>query len=217
MAKRSSENETGGQARRPTPGEDTRNALMDAAVEALTERGVLAGLNLREVADAVGVTPANIYHLFGSRQGLLRAALQRETNGLVEDIDEARKLSFVGRRLHMFDVITANPRLALTALLAIDQDPEYRPLPFLDETRVDYKESLAEGDIPADIDIEALHLLSLTVAIGMAVYGQSAARQIGVDVRDLHDRMRATFQDALLAMINGSGVAAEHHQPSTTS
>jgi hypothetical protein len=52
--------------------------------------------------------------------------------------------------------------------------------------------------------IEALHLLSLTVAIGMAVYGQSAARQIGVDVRDLRDRMRTTFEDALRAMINES-------------
>ena len=44
---------------------------MDAALDLLDERGVLAGLNLREVADRVGVTPANIYHLFGSRQGLL--------------------------------------------------------------------------------------------------------------------------------------------------
>ena len=51
---------------------------MDAALDLLTERGVLAGLNLREVADRVGVTPANIYHLFGSRQGLLRAALTRD-------------------------------------------------------------------------------------------------------------------------------------------
>lgn len=204
MAKRSSKDEERARASRPSPGEDTRNALMDAAVEALTERGVLAGLNLREIADAVGVTPANIYHLFGSRQGLLRAALQRETNGLVEDIDEAKKLTFVNRRLHMFDAITANPRLALTALLAIDQDPEYRPLPFLDETRVDYEEGLAGGDIPEGIDIEAVHLLSLTVAIGMAVYGQSAARQIGVDVQELRRRMRSTFEDALCAMVNGS-------------
>ena len=101
--------------------------------------------------------------------------------------DAARKLSFVNRRLQMFDVINAHPNLALTALLAIDQDPEYRPLPFLDETRVDYQAGLADGEIPPDIDIEALHLLSLTVAIGMAVYGQSAARQIGADVRELRD------------------------------
>ena len=111
---------------------------MDAAIEALTERGVLAGLNLREVADSVGVTPANIYHLFGSRQGLLRAALQRETNGLVEDIDAARKLSFVSRRLQMFDVINAHPNLALTALLAIDQDPAVQTfaIPRRDQSRL---------------------------------------------------------------------------------
>ena len=205
MARQSPESDARERASRPTSGEETRNALMDAAIEALTERGVLAGLNLREVADSVGVTPANIYHLFGSRQGLLRAALQRETNGLVEDIDAARKLSFVSRRLQMFDVINAHPNLALTALLAIDQDPAYRPLPFLDETRVDYQLGVAEGDIPSDIDIEALHLLSLTVAIGMAVYGESAARQIGADVRELRDRMRTTFEDALRSMISESG------------
>ena len=202
MPKRSTKRGVDERVRRSSSGEETRNALMDAALEVLTERGVLAGLNLREVADAVGVTPANIYHLFGSRQGLLRAALQRETSGLVEDVDAARKLSFVDRRLQMFDVIAAHPRLALTALLAIDQDPEYQPLPFLLETRADYDQRLAEDDIPLGIDIEAVHLLSLTVAIGMAVYGQSAARQVGVDVGELHDRMRTVFEAALRAMIS---------------
>jgi AcrR family transcriptional regulator len=202
MPKRSTKKGVDERVRGSSSGEETRNALMDAALEALTERGVLAGLNLREVADAVGVTPANIYHLFGSRQGLLRAALQRETSGLVEDVDAARKLSFVDRRLQMFDVIAAHPRLALTALLAIDQDPEYQPLPFLLETRADYDQRLAEGDIPLGIDIEAVHLLSLTVAIGMAVYGQSAARQVGVDVGELHDRMRSVFEAALRVMIS---------------
>jgi AcrR family transcriptional regulator len=204
MPRRSPKKESDDRGRRFASGEETRNALMDAALEDLTERGVLAGLNLREVADAVGVTPANIYHLFGSRQGLLRAALQRETGGLVEDIDAARKLSFVDQRLRMFDVINSHPRLALTALLAIDKDPEYRPLPFLNETRADYDQRIAEGDIPPDIDSEAVHLLSLIVAIGMAVYEQSAARQIGVDVGELHDRMRITFEAALRTMVPDS-------------
>ena len=62
----------------------------------------------------------------------------------------------------MFDVINDHPRLALTALLAIDQDPEYLDLyPSWDETRVDYEEGLAEGDIPLGIDVEALHLFVL--------------------------------------------------------
>ena len=62
----------------------TRDALLDAALDQLERRGVLAGLNLREVASDVGVTPANIYHYFGSRQGLLRAALAREMRFQIE-------------------------------------------------------------------------------------------------------------------------------------
>jgi AcrR family transcriptional regulator len=46
----------------PPPADaSTREALLDAALAQLRTKGVLAGLNLREVADAVGVTPANIY------------------------------------------------------------------------------------------------------------------------------------------------------------
>jgi AcrR family transcriptional regulator len=79
------------------PPPSTRDALMDAALDLLTERGVLAGLNLREVADRVGVTPANIYHLFGSRQGLLRAALTRELAQMRDAIADAGPLPFVAR------------------------------------------------------------------------------------------------------------------------
>ena len=121
----------------PTP--STRDALMDAALDLLTERGVLAGLNLREVADRVGVTPANIYHLFGSRQGLLRAALTRELAQMRTALAEAGPLPFVARRVRMFDVIGSRPRLALTALLALDDDPDYKPLPFIEATRAQYQ------------------------------------------------------------------------------
>src|ERR1700757_4236451 len=96
LSRMSKRNEDAGNSR---PGDETRGALMDAALELLGERGVLSGLNLREVADSAGVTPANIYHWFGSRQGLLRAALQRETGELLDDIEEAAKLPFVERRL----------------------------------------------------------------------------------------------------------------------
>ena len=109
----------------------TRDALLDAALAQLERKGVLAGLNLREVADAVGVTPANIYHYFGSRQGLLRAALAREMGRLELPLAAVAGASFVERRVRMFDAITSTPTLALTALLALDDDPDYEPMPFL--------------------------------------------------------------------------------------
>ena len=135
--------------REPGPGERTTpDALMDAALAQLATKGVLAGLNRREVADAVGITPANIHYWFGSRQGLLRAALAREARRLEVPLAQSAADGFVDRRLRMFDAIKATEPLTLTALLALDHDPDDEPLPYLDATRA-YHRRLAE---PAGAD-----------------------------------------------------------------
>ena len=72
----------------------TRERLMDAALDYIATRGVLGGLNLREIAEQVGVTPANIYHYFGSRRGLLRAALTRANRRLAEPLEAMAGLPF---------------------------------------------------------------------------------------------------------------------------
>jgi AcrR family transcriptional regulator len=185
------------------PGDQTttREALMEAAIEQLTTRGVLAGLNLREVADAVGITPANIYYYFGNRQGLLRAALARETERLAAPVAMAEGSGFAERRLRMFDAIGANPRLALTALLALDGDPDYEPLPFLDATRSYYASLVEEGQLDADLDIDAAHLLTIAAAIGVAIYEEAGARQLGTDVEQLRARTRAVFERMVAALV----------------
>ncbi len=186
----------------PEPRErSTRDALMDAALDLLEERGVLAGLNLREVADRVGVTPANIYHLFGSRQDLLRAALQRETDQLAEAVARVAPLPYVDRRLNMFDTIVSSPRLALTALLALDGDADYRPFPFLDLTRARYDSQVEAGELPAGLDVEAAHVVGLATSIAVAIYGAAAARQLDVDPDALEQRLRAVFGQMLEALV----------------
>jgi AcrR family transcriptional regulator len=174
---------------------------MDAALDLLEERGVLAGLNLREVADRVGVTPANIYHLFSSRQGLLRAALQRETDQLADAVARGGPLPYVERRLSMFDTITHSPRLALTALLALDGDADFRPFPFLDLTRARYERQVEAGELPAGLDVEAAHVVALATSIAVAIYGSAAARQLDVDPDALHARLRAVFGQMLEALV----------------
>ncbi len=174
---------------------------MDAAIEQLTTKGVLAGLNLREVADAVGVTPANIYYYFGTRQGLLRAALARETLTLAGPVAEAAETDFVHRRLHMFDAIGANHRLALTALLALDADPDYEPLPFLDATRAYYAGLVEAGDLDPALDVDAAHLLGVAVSIGIAIYADAAARQLGTSADELRERTRVVFERMLEALV----------------
>jgi AcrR family transcriptional regulator len=189
------------------PPRSTRDALMDAALDLLAERGVLAGLNLREVADRVGVTAANIYHLFGSRQGLLRAALSRELEQLHIAVLAAQPLSFAQTRLYTFDVLGERPYLALTALLALDDDPDYQPFPFIETTRMLYEAEIDAGRVPAGIDIEAVHVFSLAAAIAVAIYGDAAARQLGVSTEALRERMRVMLEqtlDALVAAPDGS-------------
>jgi AcrR family transcriptional regulator len=189
-------------AREEEPGpQTTREALMDAALDLLDERGVLAGLNLREVADRVGVTAANIYHLFGSRQGLLRAALTRELEQIHGALVEAQPMSFTGIRLHMYDVLGERPRLALTALLALDDDPDYEPFPFIETTRLLYEAEIEAGEVPAGLDIEAVHIFSLSAVIAHAIYGAAAARQLGVSPESLRARMRVMLERSLETLL----------------
>jgi len=179
----------------------TRDALLDAALDQLERKGVLAGLNLREVASDVGVTPANIYHYFGSRQGLLRAALSREMERLEAPLAAVAGASFVERRVRMFDAITSTPTLALTALLALDGDPDYEPMPFLAATRAQYAALVERGDVPAELDIDAAHLLGLAASIGCAIYGAAAARQLGTTVEVLNARVRVVFERLLEGLV----------------
>ena len=117
---------------------------MDAALDQIADRGVLSGLNLTEVADAAGVKPANIYYWFGSREGLLRAALARELQELAPPAVDGSEPSFAERRLAVFDAISASDRIRLTALMALDDDPDYEPLPHIDASRAFYR-SLIDG------------------------------------------------------------------------
>lgn len=174
---------------------------MDAALGQLESRGALAGLNLREVAEEAGVTTANIYHLFGTRQGLLRAALTREAARLAGPLGDSAEVGLVERRLRLFDAIVAMPELRLTALLALDGDPDYEPLPFIDATRGWYSDLRAEGGLDDDVDVDALHLLSVATSIAVAIYAESAARQLGVDRDELVARTRATFARLLAAAV----------------
>jgi len=170
---------------------------MDAALEHLRENGVLGGLNLKEVADRAEVTPANIYHYFGSRQGLLRAALNRELDRLSSLVEAVGDLDLADRRLAMFDAIVARPEIRLTALLALDDDPGYEPLPFAATTTARYAEEQAAGDHPADLDLIALHLVSLATSAGIAIYADAAARQLGIERDEIVRRARAVLATML--------------------
>lgn len=190
--------------REPAQGASTRERLMAAALDHLARHGVLGGLNLREVAEQVGVTPANIYHYFGSRRGLLRAALAQATAQLAPPVESLAGVPFEQRRLRMFDEITRRPELRLGALLALDEDPDFAPLPFVERTTEQYRAQREAGALPPDLDVVAAHLLTLAASIGVAIYRDSAARQLGVDAEELTQRAR----QVLARMLAGLGTPA---------
>jgi AcrR family transcriptional regulator len=173
---------------------------MDAALDQIADRGVLSGLNLTEVADAAGVKPANIYYWFGSREGLLRAALARELQELAPPAVDGSEPSFAERRLAVFDAISASDRIRLTALMALDDDPDYEPLPHIDASRAFYRSLIDGGRLPPDTDIDAAHLVTVATSIGVAIYADAVARQLGTTGPELRARARAVFATMLDAL-----------------
>jgi len=92
----------------------TRDAILDAAVRLLADRG--AGVTLEQVAEEAGVSRQTVYVHFGSRTGLLIA--------MVQHMDESGVLHGLVQRV--FDASTA-----LDALDAVvNVHAEYHPLAY---------------------------------------------------------------------------------------
>jgi AcrR family transcriptional regulator len=70
---------------------------------------------MRRIAGEVGITPMAIYHHFPSRDGLLRAVVEREFGQLAEMIHGAPKRSFAAQMVHIMDAYIdyalARPRI----------------------------------------------------------------------------------------------------------
>jgi AcrR family transcriptional regulator len=70
-------------ARKKAP--DVRSAILDAAEKRLREAGPGA-IRLQDVAAEVGISHPAVLHHFGSREGLVRAVVERAIRGLQDDL-----------------------------------------------------------------------------------------------------------------------------------
>ena len=57
----------------------TKERLLNAAIDVINDQGV-KGIRIREIAAAAGVREPSVYHFFGSREGLVEAALVERFN-----------------------------------------------------------------------------------------------------------------------------------------
>ena len=180
---------------------ETERRLIDVALDLIRRNGVLAGLNLREVADGAGVNRGNIYHYFGSRRELLRAAITRRFEAVVDSLlADRRGISFVQRRLRSFRWIDKSQDSELRALLGIDGDDTVDPMPAYDAALSRLRQDVIDGDIDRGHDLEALQVALSALLRGYRIFREPYAKRIDTDVDDLDDRVATIVHTWLEAM-----------------
>lgn len=195
-----------GRRRRSRDRARTEADLLKATFELLQRDGVFAGLNLQEVAERAGVNRGQIYQYFGDRQSLLRSAVAHHAREWAARAKGHWQMPFAKRRRAMLHSALENPEITqVEALLAIDGDTGYHALPEIERTRSALERDLESGDLPADSDAVALHVLMVAAYKGYVVFRESFARDLGVPVERLDARVAAAQDQVLEALARAAG------------
>ncbi|MFE2734842.1 TetR/AcrR family transcriptional regulator [Streptomyces sp. NPDC059349] len=183
-----------GKKRRRRSREETEADLLAAARSLLERDGVLAGVNLREIAAEAGVNHGQIYQYFGTRQSLLRAAAADLVERQTQDRDDHWERPFAERRLAMFHHRLDEPELVkLEALLALDRDDSFSPLPRFAQTLQALERDEADGSLPEGADIVAAHVMTAAAQMGYVIFREAYARDTGIPVDELDARAARAF------------------------
>lgn len=182
---------------------ETEQRLIDVALELIRSNGVLAGLNLREVAEGAGVNRGNIYHYFGSRQELLRTAINRRFDAVVDSlVASKRNVPFVERRSNVFRAKDTINDSQLRALLVLDGDDSVDPMPQYESAISRLRQDVIDGDIHRDHDLEALHATLTALSRGYRIFRLPIAKRIGISAKELDTRVTRIVRTWLEAMAN---------------
>ncbi len=180
---------------------ETERRLIHVALDLIQRNGVLAGLNLREVADGAGVNRGNIYHYFGSRRELLRAAIARRFEAIAEHVTADRRgRSFVERRLRAFRSSATIYDSHLRALLVVDGDDTVDPMPRYEEMLSALRQDVIDGDIDRAHDLEALQVALSSLLRGYRIFREAYSKRIDADASDLDERVSEIARTWLEAM-----------------
>jgi AcrR family transcriptional regulator len=171
----------------------TEAALQTAALDLLERNGVLAGLNLREVADEAGVNRGLVYHYFGTRRDLLRSALRRDVEQRLADFAPGLGLS-AGARYERFlrTALGHRQAIVLALLLVLDGDKGVRMVPDPDGVRERLDRDIDEGGLPPDVDGIGVHAALASLVYGYTALRDRLADELSVDPGDLDERVAST-------------------------
>lgn len=191
----------------------TEARLLEATRTILERDGVLSGLNLKEVSEVSGVNRGLIYHYFGSRQGLLRRALGAEQwFGAAVFSDEARQRSFQENRVDAFHLaVERRQHVHLEALLAIDRDEGAQLFPRVESIRRFVASSIERGELPSDLDEDAMYLVTSAMVRGWAIFRDAFSREFDRDAEQL-DREAARVLARMITKLAPSTVSSDVDQ-----
>jgi AcrR family transcriptional regulator len=197
---------------RPRPQQErsrrTEEALLDAAVALLRERGVEA-VTVGDIAAAVGMAPATIYRRFGDKEGLIREAFRRFTDSALQMLALAPSAppprSFVALvadiTLLVMRFAQVNQRLLQSGYARALVDDDYaqpltelrtRTLATLRQRFLQHADEICHPDPPLAIEFalrQAVAMLSARLEAGKLDVGRGSMKD-AVFVREL---MRSIF------------------------
>ena len=172
--------------------------LEEAALELMEESGILAGLNLREVAERAGVNRALVYHHFGSREELLRSALTRDLKDRLDQITQGLSLPFNPRVRQMLrTMVQHQPALRLAMLLMLDGKEQVRLAPLKDEWLETFKQDQADRKIDGELDLEGFLVMISALSYGYALMRDSLAAEFEIYPVSLDWRVESVLEEFL--------------------
>jgi len=147
------------------------------------------GTSLSDLTDAMGINRPSLYAAFGNKKSLFRKVLDRYSKGpsvyLTEALREPTARAVVERVFYgVIDLLT-DPQTPTTCMwvhgaLSCGDDPLRKEFAAqraagLAELRTRFKRAIAEGDLPADVDADALARYVQTVNFGLTVQASTGA------------------------------------------
>lgn len=186
--------------------EATMRLIESASLELLAEHGILAGLNLREVAERARVNRGLVYHYFGSRRALLRSSLRRgfhqanERLRIPADMPRPSRLA----RDHFRGSLGYLDRWRTVSMLLLDGDPDVKVLPLIANGQRRFTEAKKNGIVAPDADAREFYALLWSIVYGYATLRTAIARDLGLKPATLDHRMEALVERLFTVMDGAS-------------
>ncbi|MGA8117172.1 MAG: TetR family transcriptional regulator [Actinocatenispora sp.] len=156
--------------------ERSRRLLLDAGLHEFADKGY-AGARVQDIADRAGVNKQLINYYFGGKDGLYRELCRRwhEREAVIDD-PEVPLAEVVVRYLRATLTPPFPARLTLWQALGGDAPA---PVPDDDMTRMRHRQE--SGELPDDLEPEALLLAVMGMVLAPVAMPQVAARYLGAE------------------------------------